>query len=367
MATVLAMHMANELLSLPMAAATLVLAALAVGLAAWLAQRRLHNDRYALLGVLGAFIFAAQMINFTLPLMPGTSGHLCGAVLLAILLGPWAAIVAMTAILIVQCLIFQDGGLLALGCNIINMGVVPALAGWATYRVLGGGRPAASPARQYLAAWAACTLAVPAGAALVPLEAHLSGVLRVPVSDFLLVMLGVHLLIGLIEGAITFAVVAFLRQVRPALLGLEPASERARLGRLPVAGTLLATALLLAGVASGFASTHPDGLEWSYKQHQYAGAERTIAAPSPPVARVEAWQSRWTPLKDYTRRAAPLGQEPAPPVADAPPPAAEAAAWPNLDGWSSLAGLLGTGATLAVLYVATATLRRRPLGAAEPK
>ena len=174
------------------------------------------------MGVMGAFVFAAQMVNFTLPGMPGTSGHLGGGVLLAILLGPSAGIVTMSAILIVQCLLFQDGGLLALGCNIINLGVVPCLLGSVVYH-LTLGSPTTVPAwRQYLAAWLACVVGVTAGASMVPIESAASGVLQVPFTQFLGVMAGVHLIIALCEGAVTFAVIAYLRKVRPELMGVEP-------------------------------------------------------------------------------------------------------------------------------------------------
>ncbi len=216
-----AMHMANELLSVPVAGVTLGVAAVVVAIAARVARSASGDGRIPLMGVMGAFVFAAQMINFTLPGMPGTSGHLGGGVLLAILLGPAAGIVTMAAILIVQCLLFQDGGLLALGCNMLNMGVVPCLLGWGVYRVLLGPAIKAAVWRQYLAAWAACVLGVTAGAAMVPIEAAASGVLQVPAGQFLGVMISVHLVIALCEGAVTFAVVAYLRRVRPELLGLE--------------------------------------------------------------------------------------------------------------------------------------------------
>jgi cobalt/nickel transport system permease protein len=394
----LAMHMANELLSIPVAGVTLALAAAAMALAARWAGRNAADQGLPLMGVMGAFVFAAQMVNFTVPLMPGTSGHLGGGVLLAILLGPAAAIVTMAAILIVQCLLFQDGGLLALGCNLINMGVVPCLLGWGVYRAVLG--PVASVAawRQYLAAWIACTVGVVGGAAMVPLESAASGVLRVPLGQFLGVMIGVHLVIGLCEGAITFAVIAYLRRVRPELVGLddgaqsaqgvgwversEPHQEQAeprwwgslrsthptrivrdslnpaavslaasRPGYGVVAASLLVTALLLAGVISWFASTLPDGLEWSCFEHRGEAVETNVENDSPTVAAVDRWQSRWTPLSDYTRRAAPLGESPG------ETPEAEAA-WPNLDGWRSLAGVLGTIVTLGVLYGASLWMRK---------
>src|SRR5690348_12968610 len=121
----LAMHMANELLTPQVAGLFFALAAVALAIAGHNVRSGISSATVPLMGVLVAFIFAAQMINFPLP-VPGTSGHLVGSVLLAIVLGPSAATLVMTSILIVQCLIFQDGGLLAIGANILNMGVVPA-------------------------------------------------------------------------------------------------------------------------------------------------------------------------------------------------------------------------------------------------
>ena len=349
----LAMHMANELLSLPVASVTLALGAVVIAVTSRRARRSLDSERLPLMGVLGAFVFAAQMINFTLPGMPGTSGHLGGGVLLAIVLSPAAAIFTMSSILIVQCLLFQDGGLLALGCNIINMGVAPCLVGWATYRLLLGSPQVAPAWRQYLAAWLACLAGVVGGAALVPLEARASGVLQIPLADFLAIMTGVHLVIGLIEGLITFAVIGYLRRVRPALLGLDRSNALSRLNRTAVAGSLVLTAAVLAGIVSWFASTHPDGLEWSYLVRRYGPVEQSIRQPVPAVAAVNQWQARWSPLTDYDRRQAPLGQ---PTLAE---PAKPDTAWPHVNGWGSLAGVIGTATTLVVLYVASMLMRRR--------
>ena len=345
------MHMANELLSVPAAAATLAIGGAAVAIAAWRARPSAGDDRLPLMGVMGAFVFAAQMINFTLPGMPGTSGHLGGGVLLAILLGPAAAIVTMASILMVQCLLFQDGGLLALGCNIINMGVIPCLLGGWLYRALLGRASRASAWRQYLAAWLACLAGVTAGAAMVPLEAAASGVLQVPLGQFLGVMVGVHLVIGLCEGVITFAVIAYLRRVKPELLGQEvDPSQRAadRLGYATVAASLLVTALLLAGIVSWFASSQPDGLEWSYRQRWGGAGAPAVRNASPTIAAVDGWQSRWSLMSDYSQREAPWGE--LPDEKGAAGTGGSAAAWPNPSGWLSLAGLLGTGITLVLLY-----------------
>jgi len=352
-----AMHMADGLLSVPVAAVTILVAAVAVALASWRTRKKLNTEKLPLMGVFGAFVFAAQMINFTLPGMPGTSGHLGGGVLLAILLGPAAGIVIMAAILIVQCLIFQDGGLLALGCNIINMGVIACILGWAVYRVVLGPIRLAKPWRLYLAAWAACLVGVTAGSAMVPIEATASGVLRVPTGSFLKVMVAVHLIIAFFEGLITFAVLAYLRRARPASLQL-PATDgtttHERLSRKALAVSIGVTALLLAGVVSWFASTHPDGLEWSYQEHKYGNVESPVVNDSAVVASVAKWHEKWSPLPDYTKRSAPLGQ-----LSHDEPAEAESAHWPNPDGWGSLAGLAGTALTLAIVYLLAAAIRRR--------
>ena len=337
----LAMHMANELLSLPVAAATLLTAAGGVAWASRRAAQRLDSSRLPLMGVMGAFVFAAQMINFTLPGMPGTSGHLGGGVLLAILLGPAAGIVTMAGILIIQCLLFQDGGLLALGCNIINMGVVPCLSGWGIYRLITGKAGEVPAWRQYIAAWLACLVGVTAGAALVPVQTLLSGVLRIPFGTFLTVMVGVHLIIAFIEGLITFAVLAYLRQTRPAMIDAEPVATAAGANRRwPVLVSMLVTALLLAGVVSGFASSAPDGLEWTTETYGAVDSSR----PPSWAQRVTRWQSQWTPLPDYDKRGEASGER------SGTPATGEAEATSGLSGWKSLAGVGGTVVALTTLY-----------------
>jgi len=329
--TTLAMHMANELLNVPVAGVTLCLAALVLAVCARRTEKQLDAERFPLMGVIGAFVFAAQMINFPLPGLPGVSGHLGGGVLLAILLGPGRAVVTMAAILLIQCLIFQDGGLLALGCNIINMGIVPAVFGGGLYRLVLGRKGVVGSSRQYVAAFAAALVGVTAGAALVPIQAHFSGVLAIDLRSFLAVMVGVHLVIGAVEGVITFTVIAFLRHVRPAALGLDAQAGPEKLTRKALAVSLLATALLLGGVVSWFASGHPDGLEWSYQEHSYGDtAAEAVDNDSPAIAGVDAWQDKWAPMPDY-------GEE----------------------GWTSVAGLMGTALTLALVYGAARLIRRR--------
>lgn len=363
MGSLLAMHMANELLDVPIAIATLVIAIVVVAIASRrIGGNSIAENNLSLMGVMGAFVFAAEMINFTLPGMPGTSGHIGGGILLSILLGPAAGIVTMSAILIVQCLLFQDGGLLALGCNIINLGIVPCLLGSLTYRVVLGSSTKAAAWRQYLAAWIACVIGVTAGAALVPFEAALSGVLLVPLSQFLAVMIGVHLVIAFCEGAVTFAVIAYLRFVKPELLGIETAvaqKELFRPGYGIVCTSLLVTAFLLAGVVSWFASSWPDGLEWSYKHHSYAETQHNIRNQSHLHAAVDQWQNKWSLMTDYSKRKTPLGTiSMSDYTTESKNPADTASSWAIPDGWRSLAGVLGTVVTLILLYLVSKTIRK---------
>ncbi|NPV54251.1 MAG: energy-coupling factor ABC transporter permease [Firmicutes bacterium] len=171
-----------------------------------------------LMGVMGAFIFAAQMLNF--PVAGGTSGHLIGGVLAATLLGPYRATLVMTAILIVQCLLFQDGGLTALGANVLNMGVIATMIGYAVFvavrKAFGGGVRGVSRGA-FVASWFSVVLA----AAAASLELALSG--TAPLGVVLPAMVGWHMLIGIGEGLITAGVVAYLAHVRPDLIeGLGP-------------------------------------------------------------------------------------------------------------------------------------------------
>jgi cobalt/nickel transport system permease protein len=287
------------------------------------------------MGVLGAFIFAAQMVNFQLPAMPGTSGHMVGSVLLSIVLGPHLAAVVISSVIIVQCLIFQDGGLLALGCNIINMGLVPCYVGYFLYRAVTVGKSGSM--RTYVGAMLACVVALEAGAILVPVEAVLSGVLAVPFSTFLVTMVGVHFLVGLVEGLITVAVLAYLQQVRPDLV-LEALPGRIRLSRRTVLVTLLVFAMVAAAGLSLLASSMPDGLEWSYAERpDQPGFKPIITNENTTIAAVDKMQGKYTPLPGYSIRGS------------------------SSAGWTSFAGGGGSALTMAVIWVVATFLRRRQL------
>lgn len=194
----------------------------------WALQRvnkTLGERQVPLMGVTAAFIFAAQMLNFTV--VGGTSGHLLGGALAAILLGPWAGMLVLTSVLTIQALLFQDGGLLALGANIFNMGIVGVLVGWAAYtliRRLLGDRAWAVFISGFAAGWLSVVAAALAAAAELALSDTLAWQVVVPA------MGGIHALIGIGEGLITVGVLAFLRVARPDLLTLGRAAQPAEEG-----------------------------------------------------------------------------------------------------------------------------------------
>jgi cobalt/nickel transport system permease protein len=283
---------------------------------------------------MGAFVFAAQMVNF--PVGSGTSGHLSGGVLLAVLLGPHVAALVMAAILTVQCLVFTDGGILALGCNIFNMGLVGPYVGWLAYRAIIG-RPdrEKGAGRLYLASFTAALLAVAASAAMVPVQIVLSRQLAVPFSVAFPLMVGVHILIGAVEGLSTFAVLAYLVQARPDVLEVRVPGQ-ARLSRRAVVTSIAVFAFVAGGLGALVASGLPDGLDWLCETKGYVKAAHPAM---PPLSEAHA---KLAPLPDYS------GGENAPAY------------------WKPVAGILGTGATLGVVYLIALAVRRRMPAHAHP-
>ena len=223
------------------------------------------NHKIPLMGVMGAFVFAAQMLNFSIP-GTGSSGHLCGSMMLSALLGPWAGFLTMTAVLLIQCLLFADGGLMALGCNIWNMGFYGCFIGgyliWRAFMSKGATR-----GRIIAASLIGSTVSLLLGAFSVTLETLASGITDLPFAVFVRFMLPVHLVIGLVEGAITAAVLVFVHEARPELLeGVSGEESQQRMKTSSVVAILLAAALVLGGLMSHLASSNPDGLEWSIEK-----------------------------------------------------------------------------------------------------
>ena len=212
------LHAPDGFFSVPVALAMWAIAIVVIAISVRRVGDSFDERAIPLMGVTAAFIFAAQMINF--PVVGGTSGHLLGAVLAAVLLGPWAGTLVMASVIAVQSLVFQDGGLLAMGANIVNMGLVGTIGGYAIYRtvarILGGEERGRLPAAA-VAAWSAVVL----GAAATSFELAFSGTTTLAV--VLPAMLGTHALIGLGEALITVGALALIQSARPDLLQLRDA------------------------------------------------------------------------------------------------------------------------------------------------
>jgi len=304
-------------------------------------KKDLDDSKVPLMGVLAAFIFAAQMINFTIP-ATGSSGHLGGGMILAILLGPCAAFLAMASVLTVQALFFADGGLLALGCNVFNLGVFPCFIAYPLiYKRVVGSAP--SERRIFLGALAAAIVGLQLGALGVVLETVASGVSELPFVTFAVLMQSIHLAIGIVEGLVTAVVVLFIWKARPEIL--QYAATSRPLGTVPL-GKVLAGLLLVAAFTGGglswLASSHPDGLEWAIKR--VTGHEE-LAAPERGVhGALGTLQEKVTILPDY----------------DFPRSSGEDSA--ASEAGTTVAGLIGGVLTLAFAAVVGLLLKRRSRG-----
>ncbi|MFD9115957.1 energy-coupling factor ABC transporter permease [Streptomyces bottropensis] len=302
------MHVPDGFINAPVSAVAGVVAAGAVAVSLRGARRELDERTAPLAGLVAAFIFAVQMLNF--PVAAGTSGHLLGGALAAILVGPYTGILCVSVVLLMQGILFADGGLTALGVNISVMAVVTSVVAYAVFRGLAKLLPRTRRSIT-VSAFVAALISVPAAAAAFTFVYAIGGTTDVPVGSVLTAMVGVHVLIGLGEAAITAATVGAVIAVRPDLVhgarGLTaplklridgelvdapaaapaaaPAPVAARSPRtLLLAG--LGTSLLLAGVVSFYASADPDGLE-------------KVAADKGIDAKVEDHAAAGSPLADY--------------------------------------------------------------------
>jgi cobalt/nickel transport system permease protein len=256
------MHMADALISPAVGGTMWAVSAATVAYCSRKVKENLDERKVPLMGVLGAFVFAAMMINFTIP-GTGSSGHLGGGLLLAVLLGPHAAFLVIASILVVQALFFADGGLLALGCNIFNMGFFPAFIAYPLiYRRIVKAR--ISTFKLTLGSILAAVIGLQLGAFSVVLETTCSGITALPFSTFALLMQPIHLAIGLVEGAVTASIISFIWKANPQILEGHVAESSP--GMVParyIVAALLIGALLTGGFISWFASANPDGLEWA--------------------------------------------------------------------------------------------------------
>nr|WP_312577657.1 energy-coupling factor ABC transporter permease [Sedimentibacter sp.] len=265
------MHMADALIS-PIVGGSMF--AVTAGVAAYSVKKvqlefdeklELNERKIPLMGVMGAFVFAAQMINFTIP-GTGSSGHIGGGILLAALLGPYAGFLTISCILIIQALFFADGGLLALGCNIFNMGFYACFIAYNLIykKIL---KNEVSKKKIFIASLLSVVIGLQLGAFSVVLETVFSGKTELPFSTFVLLMQPIHLAIGIIEGLITATVISFVWNARPEIL--EPIKSNQTHNNVSykkVIAILLCATVLIGGVVSLFASSNPDGLEWSIEK-----------------------------------------------------------------------------------------------------
>lgn len=270
-----AMHMSDALLSPVVGGAFW---AVSGGLLAWSAKKvRKESDSFKtpLMAVTGAFVFAAQMINFTIP-GTGSSGHLGGGLLLAALLGPHRAFLTLASVLTVQCFLFADGGLLALGCNIFNLAFFPAFVAYPyIFRPLAGTMD--KKGRLVLASLTAAGAGLLMGAFSVVLQTVSSGMTDLPFRTFSYFMLPIHGAIGVVEGLVTLFVLLFIQKAQPSLLA--GVTDKG-FNRKWAAVGFLCVALAVAGLVSRFASEMPDGLEWSVMK--IPGAESAETKPALP-------------------------------------------------------------------------------------
>lgn len=283
------MHMADALLSPAVGGTMWVVTAAAITHCSKRVREEMHDRGIPLMGALGAFIFAAQMLNFTIP-VTGSSGHLGGGLLLAVLLGPHAAFLTISSVLVVQAFFFADGGLLALGCNMFNLGLIPAFIAYPlVFKKIAG--TTLSPAKISTASITAAIVGLQLGAFAVVAETALSGISALPFSTFVAIMQPIHLAIGLVEGLVTAAIISFVYKARPEIIkSATEARPGVAYSLRAVVICFLIAALLTGGVLSRFASEQPDGLEWSI-------AKVTGRAESPEASQkqMDRQRSTYTP------------------------------------------------------------------------
>lgn len=293
------MHLADALVSPPVAIAAGVVSATLIAVASKKIQHNGRPELAPMMGVLGAFIFVAQMINFAIP-GTGSSGHIIGGILLAAILGHWAAFITLASVLIIQCLAFADGGLMALGCNILNMAVISTLVAYPLiYRPIAGN--STSNIRVMIAAIVASIVGLELGAVLVTLETELSGITALPTSRFMMLMLPIHLVIGLCEGVATGLVLIFVKNYRPEMLTPPRLSDedisgsKQRRMSPKTRNVLIAFGIAALALAISFtwlASGNPDGLEWSIAK--LTGHTELAEAVIPSTAVMPDYDSNWS-------------------------------------------------------------------------
>lgn len=339
--------MADALLSPEVGGAMWIASGATLAYCAKKVKKEISDKKIPLMGVLGAFIFAAQMINFTIP-GTGSSGHLGGGMILAVLLGPYAAFLVMASVLLVQALFFADGGLLAYGCNVFNLGIFPAFIAYPLIykKIVGDNR---TTGKIFTASIISVIVALEFGAFSVVLETVASGRSELPFSTFIAAMLPVHLAIALIEGAVTALVVNFVWKAEPDIF--EASEKAAGSSMKKVIIGLVIAAVITGGLVSWFASANPDGLEWSMAK--ISGKEELDSPEGGIHSILNSIQEKLAFLPDYTfsKKTGEAGKK--------TEPAAEGEAWPAVDAGATVSGIVGGGITLLLAALIGFVLRKR--------
>ncbi|MCA9918466.1 MAG: PDGLE domain-containing protein [Anaerolineales bacterium] len=248
MAGIPLLHVPDGFLNIPISVLCWAVTLVVLYFAVKQAQQDFDERLVPLAGIMAAFIFAGQMLNF--PVAGGTSGHLIGATLAFIVLGPWVGTLAMTAVISLQALIFQDGGLIVMGANIMIMGIVPGFVGYGVFQMVKNQSRGVQLGATAVAAWLSVMLAALITALLLGFSGTTALSVAIPA------MLGIHALIGIGEALITVAALSFIMQTRPQLLTDDAPTGS---GKWIVSGIILALMVVL---LAPFASGSPDGLEW---------------------------------------------------------------------------------------------------------
>ncbi len=340
------MHMADALISPAVGGTMLAAAAGLIGYSSKKLKENLDQKIVPLMGVLGAFIFAGQMINFTIP-GTGSSGHIGGGMLLAILLGPYAGFIAIASVLIIQAFFFADGGILALGCNIINLGLFPCLICYPLiYKKIAGTN--IDRKKIFIGATLAVVTGLQLGAFSVVIETLASGISALPFRTFVLLMQPIHLAIGLVEGIATSMILLFIYNAQPELVAIQKSYD-IKTSISPVKNVLMgliAGAIVVAGIFSWFASTHPDGLEWS--MFKTAGVEEFENPGNGIHAMLEHLQKKTAFLPDYNFK-----------VIENSPKENSDPHWPAVNSGTSVSGIVGGGLTLLLIFFSGFILKKR--------
>jgi len=313
-------------------------------------QDDMDDKQVPLMGVMGAFVFAAQMINFSIP-GTGASGHIGGGMLLAALLGPYAGFLTMASILLIQALFFGDGGLLAYGCNVFNLGFYTCFIAY-PYIYKRITRKNVNSKRIFAASIASSLIGLQMGAFSVVLQTLLSGKTELPFGTFVLLMQPIHLAIGIVEGLVTAAIVAFVWKARPEIIDKNAAAEEinsaSEISVKKLLAVFIIAVIVVGGVLSWFASSNPDGLEWSIEK---TAGEAELEIPDGIHNKLLEIQGKTAFLPDYgfkegNSKVSDSEKKEAQPVAEAKIEDEEA--WPAVSAGTSVSGIIGGALTLAL-------------------